>query len=216
MSGSPRPPGSAAARAAKRGLDLFGAVALALLAAPVVLTCALLIKVKDPGPAFFRQRRDGEGGRTFVLWKLRTMRVDADEALARWLALHPEAEQEWRDFRRLSGDPRVVGRLGRALRRTSVDELPQLWNVIRGDMSLVGPRPLELELVGRLSPAGLERRRAVRPGLTGLWQISGRSELDLSALEAIDDDYVRGWTLALDLSILRRTPFVVVSGRGAY
>lgn len=205
-----------AARRAKRGLDLALGAALLCAALPLVALAAALVRVASPGPALFRQPREGLDGRPFVMWKIRTMRVDAQEALALHLASSPEAEEEWTRYRRLARDPRVIPGIGRLLRRTSLDELPQLWNVVRGEMSLVGPRPLELEVLERFDPAHRRLRRTVRPGITGLWQVSGRSETDMDEVQRMDAAYLREWSLLLDLKILCRTPWAVLSGRGAY
>lgn len=204
------------ARGVKRDLDLVIGGLLAVAALPVVLLCAAAVKLVDPGPAFFRQLREGRNGTVFVMWKLRTMRLDAEAAIQRWIAADPALERQWREFRRLSPDPRILPVIGGFMRRTSLDELPQLWNVLRGEMSLIGPRPLEMELIAQLPQEHLERRRSIRPGLTGLWQVSGRSEMNIDELQVIDDRYIREWSLALDLRILFATPRALVSGRGAY
>ncbi|AHG90495.1 sugar transferase [Gemmatirosa kalamazoonensis] len=194
----------------------MGAAALLVAGVPLIALCALLVRLRSPGPALFRQRREGLGGRPFTLYKLRTMRVDADAVLARVLADDAAARDEWARYRRLRDDPRLVPGVGSWLRRTSLDELPQLWNVLRGDMSLVGPRPLELPVLDRFPAAERAARAAVRPGLTGLWQVSGRSETDLVTLWAIDAEYVRSRSLLGDLRILVRTPRAVLTRRGAY
>jgi lipopolysaccharide/colanic/teichoic acid biosynthesis glycosyltransferase len=151
----------------------------------------------------------------FVVFKLRTMRADADDVLRDHLAASPDAAAEWQRFRRLRADPRLIPG-ARVLRGFSIDELPQLWNVLRGDMSLVGPRPLELPVVEQL-PGDLRAiRDAVRPGITGLWQVSGRSEMDIAALARVDAAYVRDWSIWKDVAILLRTPAAVLSRRGAY
>jgi lipopolysaccharide/colanic/teichoic acid biosynthesis glycosyltransferase len=203
-------------RALKRAADVAGAAVLLVVAAPLLAACAALVKRRSPGPALLAQRREGLGGRPFTLWKLRTMHADAARMLDAHLARHPAAREEWARYRRLTDDPRVVPGIGRWLRRTSLDELPQLWNVLRGDMSLVGPRPFELEALDTLPPETRRLRASVRPGLTGLWQVSGRSEIDVRGMAAIDADYVRRWSLWLDLRILLRTPRAVVGGHGAY
>ena len=143
------------------------------------------------------------------------MHCDADTRLASFLADRAAAE-EWRRFGRLTHDPRIAGRFGAWARRYSIDELPQLMNVVRGEMALVGPRPLPPDIAARLRAEDLEARRAVAPGMTGLWQVSGRSELDLEAMGRLDRDYVQRRSVLLDLSILLRTLPTVVSARGAY
>ncbi len=200
----------------KRGLDIVGAASLLVLTTPVIFSCALLVRVISPGPAFFRQSRPGRGGQPFALYKIRTMGTDSDLVFARLMRTDPCALKEWETYGRLAEDPRLIPRVGRLLRRTSIDELPQLVNVLRGDMSLVGPRPLPSAVVEGLPAMAIEARETVRPGLTGLWQVLGRSDLDLSQLLTLDEAYVANWSLALDVQILLRTPVAVVCRRGAY
>jgi lipopolysaccharide/colanic/teichoic acid biosynthesis glycosyltransferase len=202
--------------AAKRVIDLLVATPLLLLMLPVLLGCALLVQMFSPGPMLYRQQRSGRDGRVFSLYKLRTMRPDADRRIETLVRDDPVARDEWLRFRRLTRDPRLVPHVGAPLRRTSLDELPQLWNVIRGDMSLVGPRPLELPSVEELPATAIAARARVRPGLTGLWQVSGRSEMTLLEMMAIDEAYVERWSLGLDLTILARTPAAVLLARGAF
>ncbi|MCC6765090.1 MAG: sugar transferase [Deltaproteobacteria bacterium] len=179
----------------KRGLDLAGTLALAVMAAPVLLLAALTVRITMGSPVFFRQARVGRDGRLFTLVKLRTMRAPAagEDALAS-------------DHARLTP-------LGRRLRATSIDELPELWNVLRGDMSLVGPRPLLPEYLPRYTPEQA-RRHDVRPGLTGLAQVRGRNALDWPERLALDVWYVDHQSLALDLSILLRTLLAVLRRDG--
>lgn len=200
----------------KRALDVVGALALLAACAPLLVLLALTVRLGSRGPVLFRQSRAGRRGRVFQMLKFRTMYTNADDLLATYLARHPAAAAEWRRFRRLDQDPRVVAGIGRFLRTSSLDELPQLWNVLRGDMSLVGPRPLELPVLEHIDPVLRERRQAMRPGITGLWQVSGRSELDMDALATLDAGYVEHWSLWSDLRILARTPAAVLSRRGAY
>jgi len=200
---------------AKRLLDVLLAMILLPLAAPIVLAGALLVRLRSPGPAFVRQLREGRDGRPFAMLKLRTMFADAPDRLAAVVAGSPALRDEWARYRCLRHDPRVVPVVGHALRRSSVDELPQLWNVLRGEMSIVGPRPLELDVVPTLPVEAVATRRRVRPGMTGLWQVSGRSEHDLHRLCALDVRYVEAWSLRLDVAILLRTPAAVLGGRGA-
>jgi len=191
------------------------AAVLLVLSVPLWLGCAILIRSDSPGQPIVRQSREGRGGATFSLFKLRTMHRDADARLATVLT-DPAVAEEWRRFGRLAHDPRIAGRFAALARRYSIDELPQLMNVVRGEMALVGPRPLPPEIAARLRTEDLEARRAVAPGLTGLWQVSGRSELDLEAMGRLDRDYVQRRSVLLDLSIILRTLPAVVSGRGAY
>lgn len=196
---------------AKRYFDILGAGLLLVLASPVFLAAAVAIKLDTPGPVFFGQLRTGLAGRRFRIFKFRTMRMDADrmkEAL-RKLSLHGPSSPDFK----IRNDPRVTS-VGRFLRRLSVDELPNLINVIRGDMSLVGPRPTTFD-VDAYADWHLARL-AVPPGLTGLWQISGRSEIDFDHRVEIDCFYIREQSLFLDLKILILTPLRVLRGRGAY
>ncbi|MFL5817821.1 MAG: sugar transferase [Conexibacter sp.] len=200
----------------KRALDVAGALLGLLLSAPLLLAASAAILLADRRPVLFSHEREGRGGRPVRLWKLRTMVREGDDLLAERLERVPEARREWERYYRLAEDPRVLGRLGRALRRSSVDELPQLWNVLRGEMSLVGPRPLPPFVIASLPERFLQLRRGVRPGLTGLWQVSGRSDGDMDELMRLDTEYVLNASLALDLRILARTPAAVLSGVGAY
>jgi lipopolysaccharide/colanic/teichoic acid biosynthesis glycosyltransferase len=198
----------------KRVVDVVGALALLILAAPLLGVCVLWVRRRDPGPAFFRQARGGRGGTTFSIWKLRTMHVGSCDGAE--LLSDAAGHEHWEQSRRSSADPRVIPGVGAILRRSSLDELPQLWNVLRGDMSLVGPRPLELMILAALPPDVVRQRAAVRPGLTGLWQVSGRCDLDLRQLLDLDLTYVQTRSLWLDFRILCRTPAAVITGRGAY
>ncbi len=198
----------------KRALDI-GAVVLTLpVTLPVLAVIGLLVKWSSPGPVLFVQRRYGRGGRKFTLVKFRTMTEDAHETLYDHLDRSFVDADQWARNRKLRHDPRVT-RVGRWLRKLSLDELPQLWNVLRGEMSLVGPRPLpvcERHLYGRSFSVYCR----VRPGLTGLWQVSGRSDLPYERKAELDTEYVRRRGLALDALLLCRTLGVVVRGRGAY
>ncbi len=196
-----------AALAAKRALDLLGAALLLLLLAPLLAAIAAAVRLTSPGPALFAQTRIGLGCRPFRMLKFRSMVAEA-ERLETVLARASD-----RTFLEVKDDQRVTG-LGRWLRRYSLDELPQLWNVLWGEMSLVGPRLL---LLGDLERTRASTRRfAMPPGLTGLWQVSGRSDLDDAARIQLDLAYVEGWSLALDLKLLARTMPAVLSGDGAY
>ncbi|MBW4698330.1 MAG: sugar transferase [Aphanocapsa lilacina HA4352-LM1] len=202
--------------AGKRLLDLTGAAAGLLLLFPVFLLIAVLIKLDSPGPVFFRQVRMGLGERRFRVWKFRTMTVDAEVRLERLEAFN---ESEGGVLFKMKNDPRVT-RLGSFLRRTSLDELPQLINVLTGEMSLVGPRPLQERDCQKartfVEPRRLARRQSVLPGMSGLWQVKGRSELDFVQMLELDLQYVDCWSLGLDLWILWRTALVVLAKKGAY
>jgi exopolysaccharide biosynthesis polyprenyl glycosylphosphotransferase len=208
-------PGRDRGRRIKRALDLIGATAGLILLAPLMLLVAVVIRLESPGPVLFRQRRMGKGGRTFWFLKFRTMVVDAEDRLKHLEALN---ESSCGVLFKIRNDPRVT-RVGRFLRRSSLDELPQLWNVLRGEMSLVGPRPLQLrdsDLLEKSDADAYARRLEVPPGLTGAWQVGGRSETDVFGMLRLDLDYVANRSLALDLSILVRTFSAVLRGRGAY
>ena len=201
--------------AIKRSIDVVGALVGLMLLSPVMLAIALLIRLDSPGPVLFRQLRRGYRGRLFWVLKFRTMIVDAEKRLTE---LERQNESAGGVLFKLREDPRVTS-LGRFLRRSSLDEFPQLINVLRGEMSLVGPRPLQLrdsEKLHELEPEGYARRLQVMPGLTGPWQVGGRSEVDYSHMIKLDLDYVKNWSLMGDLRIILRTFVVVLVGRGAY
>ncbi|RLK39122.1 Undecaprenyl-phosphate galactose phosphotransferase WbaP [Cupriavidus plantarum] len=199
--------------AAKRVFDVGAALTLLVLLSPLMLTVAMLV-MRDGGACVYGHTRVGMDGRRFRCLKFRSMVRNADAVLQALLASDPAARAEWdRDFK-LRNDVRVT-RLGRFIRKTSIDELPQLWNVVRGDMSLVGPRPVvekELERYGDSVSYYLR----VLPGITGLWQVSGRNDADYDKRVMLDVTYVRNWTFAGDIVILFKTIGVVIYGRGAY
>ncbi|MBR0646739.1 sugar transferase [Plastoroseomonas hellenica] len=200
--------------AGKRAFDMTAALVLCLLLLPVLLF--LIIAVRCSGsPVFYSHQRVGRHGKPFGCLKLRTMRPDGDRMLEALLQSDPVARQEWLATRKLRNDPRIT-RLGRFLRTTSLDELPQLFNVLRGDMSLVGPRPVvAAELTQYYGPDGAAAYEAVRPGITGLWQVSGRSDTGYAERVALDMTYVRDRSLLLDLKILWRTVGAVLCRDGA-
>lgn len=199
----------------KRCVDLVGAGLGLLFLSPIMLFVALLIRFDSPGPILFRQLRRGYRGRMFPVLKFRTMTLDAEQQLG---ALEKSNESVGGVLFKLRNDPRVT-RVGSILRRYSLDELPQLINVLRGEMSLVGPRPLQLRDSDRLLKLNSEaysRRLQVLPGLSGPWQISGRSELSYEDMVELDLEYVENWSLQRDFSIICKTFLVVLLGRGAY
>jgi Undecaprenyl-phosphate galactose phosphotransferase WbaP len=200
----------------KRAIDIALTLALAAPALLIVAAAAAWIKRASRGPAFYVQEREGQNGRRIRVSKLRTMHAGADALLERHLAGNSAARREWQEHFKLRDDPRVVAGIGRWLRKTSLDELPQLWSVLKGDMSLVGPRPFPYYHLDGFEPAFRALRGRVRPGLTGLWQVSGRSDGDLAVQQAMDTYYIRNWSLWLDLHILARTVYAVLAGRGAY
>jgi lipopolysaccharide/colanic/teichoic acid biosynthesis glycosyltransferase len=195
----------------KRALDLVASVSLLLLVSPLFLLVAVGIKLDSPGPVFYRQWRTGHGGRRFRMYKFRTMRKDADQLKESLRAMNAHGPNSI-DFK-IRNDPRVT-RVGRVLRRLSLDELPNLLSVLRGDMSIVGPRPTSFD-VDVYADWHLARL-AVPSGITGLWQISGRADLDFDDRVKLDCRYIREQSVWLDLKILALTPFRVFSGRGAY
>jgi Undecaprenyl-phosphate galactose phosphotransferase WbaP len=202
------------ARRLKRALDLLGVVVGGLLVSPLLIAIVVLIKLDSPGPAFYGHRRLGARSEHFLCWKFRTMYADAERSLEVYLQSDPDLRAEWELNHKLRDDPRITS-VGRLLRRTSLDELPQLWNVLRAEMSLIGPRPIvDAEVPKYKNDYKLYAR--IRPGMSGLWQVGGRSDTGYEERVAIDAYYVRNWSVWLDLIILARTVKIVLRGRGAY
>ncbi len=193
----------------KRIIDLIICLLLLPVVVPVIALCAAALWIENPGPVFFMQNRTGRGGRRFRMFKLRTMVKNAEELKEQLRDLN---ELSWPDFK-ISNDPRVT-RVGRILRKTSLDELPQILNVINGDMSLVGPRPTSFS--ANTYSLWHTERLEVQPGITGLWQVSGRSDIDFDDRLRLDIEYIRDRSLWLDLKLLCRTIAAVVKPRGAY
>jgi len=200
----------------KRALDIVAALILGVLSLPVLGCKAIWIKLVSPGKVFYQPERTGEGGRSLWIPKLRTMHPNAERLLLRVLSESPEIHAEWRSHFKLKNDPRILSRIGVFLRKTSLDELPQLWTVLKGQMSLVGPRPFPEYHLDQFDSRFRTLRERVKPGLTGLWQVSDRSDGDLALQEALDTYYIRNWSLWLDVYILARTVRAVVFPRGAY
>ncbi len=207
-------------RCLKRAFDLVAGSIIAVCIAPILVATAIAIKLDSPGPVFYNAERIGKNLRrrglpTFTCYKFRSMYVNADEILRDYLAAHPEAAAEWREFQKLRGDDPRVTRVGRFIRKYSIDELPQIFNVLRGNMSLVGPRPYlprEREKIGDYYHVIC----MTTPGITGLWQVSGRNDIAFDGRLQLDAWYVRNWSLWQDITLLVRTIGVVLGQKGAY
>jgi len=200
----------------KRTLDLAIAIPLIILLSPLLLVLMAWIRLVSPGNPVYGQEREGLEGRQIRIWKLRTMYIDADQRLEKLLERDPEARSEWQRYFKLKNDPRILPIVGWFLRKFSLDELPQLWNVIVGQMSMVGPRPFPNYHLQAFDEKFRILRHRVLPGVTGLWQVTARSEGDLEVQQRLDTYYIRNWSVWLDLYLMARTFSVVVRGRGAY
>lgn len=200
----------------KRTLDFVAGVPLFLMTLPLVLLAMAAVKLLSRGPALFWQVREGREGRPIRVPKIRTMVPDADRRMEEIFQMDPALREEWRSTFKLKDDPRIIPVVGRFLRRFSIDELPQLWCVLKGDMSLVGPRPFPAYHLDALSPRARSLRSRVRPGITGFWQVTARGMAGVVEQESYDVYYIRNWSLWLDVYVLARTAQVVLSGRGAY
>lgn len=199
---------------AKRIMDLVGASIILLFFLPIFALISVVLGLFHSGPVFFRHRRLGRGGVPFSCLKFRTMHTDADRVLAECLKTNPAQRREWAQTQKLKSDPRVLP-IGRLLRKASLDELPQLINVLRGDMSLVGPRPIVHDEVAHYG-SDFASYIGVRPGITGLWQVSGRNNTTYAERVALDVRYVKERSMLGDICILLRTVHVVLTGHGAY
>lgn len=200
----------------KRAMDYLLGIPGLLVSLPVIGAAALWIKRRSPGPVFYAQERIGLNGRKIRVWKLRTMHLNSDHLLHEHLRKDRKAKIEWENYFKLRDDPRVIPGVGQFLRRTSLDELPQFWNIVKGEMSLVGPRPFpEYHLAGFPSDFR-ELRSSVLPGLTGLWQVARRSDGDLVVQQALDTYLIRNWSIWLEAYVLARTVRSVLGGSGAY
>ncbi|MFC3181709.1 sugar transferase [Cypionkella sinensis] len=193
----------------KRAFDVTAIVVAAPAVLPIVAVAAVLV-ARDGGSPFYSQMRVGKGGKRFRMWKLRSMVRDADERMEEFLAANPEARLEWDSTQKLKADPRIT-RMGKFLRKSSLDELPQLWNVLVGDMSLVGPRPM---MISQQSLYPGQAYYALRPGITGYWQTSGRNRTTFEARAAFDDAYEADLSMLTDVKVLAATVGVVVNGTG--
>jgi len=197
-------------------MDYLLGVPLFVLSLPLLLFFGVWIYLVSRANPFYCQVREGRGGRRFKVWKLRTMYPNAERLLQQYLAGNAEARKEWHSYFKLKDDPRILKGVGNFLRKSSIDELPQLWNVLRGEMSLVGPRPFPHYHLERFDDDFRRMRRRVLPGITGLWQVSARSEGDLAVQERLDTYYILNWSIWLDLSLLFQTIQTVLSRKGAY
>ena len=194
--------------------DRILSVIFLLLLCPLFFIITILLKILSPGPTFYSHERIGKNGKKFKIWKFRTMYVDADQKLQQLLATDQKLQKEWDTFFKLKNDPRIVP-IGSFLRKYSLDELPQLFNVVNGTMSIVGPRPFVEGEIESLNASLLPLYAQVKPGLTGLWQVSGRNEIDRLERMNIDVWYIQNWSPSLDILILLNTPLAVLSARGA-
>lgn len=200
----------------KRIFDILFSIFALLLTLPLFAVLAICIYISSPGPVFFSQQRLGRGGRLFFCYKFRTMYPDAAEKLQQLLATHPHLRQEWEKHFKLKQDPRIT-RIGAFLRKTSLDELPQLWNILKGDLSFVGPRPVVPEEAEKFFKDKATKILSVRPGLTGLWQVSGRSDVhSYQTRISLDEFYVDHQSFWWDLQLIYKTIPAVLFAKGAY
>lgn len=198
----------------KRSMDLLLLLLSSPIVIPLVIVISIVVKITSPGPVFYGHKRIGKNGKEFKCWKFRSMVIDADKQLEKILAENPEMKAEWEKDRKFTNDPRVT-KIGKFLRRTSIDEIPQLFNILTGEMSFIGPRPVtspELTKYGSKSDYIL----SVKPGLSGMWQISGRSDTGYEERITLDSYYIQNWSFWLDIWILIKTIYVVIKGKGAY
>ncbi|MBQ8679115.1 MAG: undecaprenyl-phosphate galactose phosphotransferase WbaP [Treponema sp.] len=198
----------------KRFIDLFLLLISSPVVLPVVLIVSLIVKISSPGPVFYGHKRTGKNGKEFKCWKFRSMVIDADKQLEKILAENPEMRAEWEKDRKFTNDPRVT-KIGKILRKTSIDEIPQFFNILTGEMSFIGPRPVtepELKKYGNKAQIIL----SVQPGLSGMWQISGRSDTGYEERVTLDSYYIQNWSVWLDIWIIIKTVYVVLRGKGAY
>ena len=194
--------------------DLVATISGGILISPILVLLAIVVGIDNKGRVIFAHRRVGKDGKLFPCYKFQSMVPDAQKRLEEYLADNPEARKEWEDTFKLTNDPRVT-KLGGFLRKTSLDELPQLWNVLMGDMSLVGPRPIVTKEIERYGDY-IREYYMVPPGITGMWQVNGRSDTTYEERVAMDTWYVRNWSVWIDLVYLFKTVKTVFTGKGAY
>jgi undecaprenyl-phosphate galactose phosphotransferase len=199
----------------KRAFDMVLSILMLPLLLLVIGILGLLVKLDSPGPVFYRHTRIGRNGKSFGVFKFRSMHVDSRERLYKILGTDPRLKQEWETYYKLKNDPRIT-RMGKFLRRTSLDELPQIFNVLQGEMSLVGPRPVLKEEIAKYYKEFADYYHLVRPGITGLWQVSGRNDVNYFMRVRLDAWYVLNWSVWLDIVILFKTFNVVLKKEGAY
>ena len=197
----------------KRTVDCIGSLVLIIIFSPVLVIIALLIR-RDGGSSIYKQERIGYGGKTFKCYKFRSMVMNSQQRLEEVLATDPKAREEWENDFKLKNDPRITA-IGNFLRKTSLDELPQLFNVLQGDMSLVGPRPVVPDELPRYGALTLKYLSA-RPGMTGLWQVSGRNDVTYRERVSLDCYYIENWKLHTDFVLMLKTVTVIFHGKGAY
>lgn len=198
----------------KRGVDIFIALGALFVLWPLFLLVAASVRLSGSGSTFYAHERIGFNGRKFPCFKFRTMVADSDRRLEAYLKSNPAGAREWRETHKLKDDPRVTA-IGRVLRETSMDELPQIWNVLRGEMSIVGPRPIVTAEIGRYGNS-FDIYASARPGITGLWQVMGRSDCTYDERVGYDVTYVKNWSLTNDVKIILRTAYAVFRRRGSY
>jgi len=198
----------------KRIMDISIVLVTSLIFSPLILCIAILVKISSPGQVLYKQERIGRNGKLFKAYKFRSMVIDADKKLKELLATNSKAKEEWEKNQKLKNDPRITG-IGKFLRKTSLDEIPQFINILRGEMSLIGPRPIVEEEIKKYGE-DFKRIFSVKPGLTGLWQVSGRSDTDYTDRVSFDTYYLQSWSVWLDIWIIWKTFGVIVKGRGAY
>jgi len=200
----------------KRGFDIFFSLFCLLVTAPLFLIIALLLFLTSPGKVIYSHERIGRGGKPFRCYKFRSMYPNADQRLAELLVAHPHLREEWEKNYKLKRDPRITP-FGAFLRKTSLDELPQFWNVLQGDLSVVGPRPVVRDEIAKYYQTKADKILSIRPGLTGIWQVSGRNDLDsYQARVEMDEHYVNNHSFLLDIKLIAKTVPAMLFSKGAY